>query len=83
MDVKKKSLTEAYSEGALGLILLETLEKTGEQTTQDFKARIALIMRNAEQTGKRWSTVGASRANPSVLRKTTNQPTPTTKTNET
>lgn len=39
------------------------------ESTQDFKARIALLKRNAEQTGKRWSLVGAACPHPSVTRK--------------
>lgn len=42
------------------------------ETTPDFKARIALIRRNAE-TGKKWTLVGGPRAHQSVLRK--NKPT--------
>jgi hypothetical protein len=38
-------------------------------TTTDFKARIALIMRNAEQTGKQWTLVGGPRSHQCVLRK--------------
>jgi len=35
-------------------------------TTADFKAKIARIMRERE-TGKRYSVIGASRADPSVV----------------
>ena len=38
------------------------------ETTSDFKARIALLMRQRE-TGKTYSIIGAPRAHPCVVRK--------------
>jgi hypothetical protein len=43
------------------------------ETVSDFKARIALIMRNAKQTGKKWSLVGAPLTHESLLRKPTDR----------
>jgi hypothetical protein len=42
------------------------------ETTPDFKARIALIMRQRE-TGKRYSVLGAPRTQGCVLRKATDR----------
>jgi hypothetical protein len=45
------------------------------ESVSDFKARIALMMRERE-TGKTYSMVGASRAHECVIRKPGDQPTP-------
>jgi hypothetical protein len=42
------------------------------ETVADFKARIALLMRERE-TGKKYSIMGASRAHDCVVRKTNNR----------
>jgi hypothetical protein len=45
------------------------------ESVSDFKARIALLMRQQE-TGKTYSVPGASRAHPCVVRQPGDQPTP-------